>query len=210
MSDTSKLESFTIEEGTWLVKTARRAAEAYVTTGERIPVPTDTPSLAKQKMGVFVTIKSYPKDELRGCIGRPEPNQPLVEALIDSAIDSATRDPRFEPINAKELQESIFEVSVLSPPVPVQVKNPLEYKSKIVIGRDGLIVEWSYGAGLLLPQVAVEEGWDIETYLSYACMKAGAHPDYWLIDKVRILSFQAIIFYEATPRGDVRQRFLAK
>jgi AMMECR1 domain-containing protein len=41
-------------------------------------------------------------------------------------------------------------------------------------------------------------------------MKAGAHPDYWLIDKVRILSFQAIIFYEAAPRGDVRQRLLAK
>jgi uncharacterized protein (TIGR00296 family) len=206
----SSLESFTVEEGKWLVKTARKAAETFVEKGERISIPDDTPAIARQKMGVFVTIKKYPSDELRGCIGRPEPNQSLVEALIDSAIDSATRDPRFEPMTSKELEESTFEVSVLTVPMPVQVKNPLEYKNKIVIGRDGLIVEWDYGAGLLLPQVPVEEGWDIETYLSYACMKAGAHPDYWLIDKVRILSFQAIIFYEAAPRGDVRQRLLAK
>ncbi|MEM0118195.1 MAG: TIGR00296 family protein [Conexivisphaerales archaeon] len=199
----------TLDDGKWLVKTARRAAETFVAEGKKIPIPDDTPAIAKNKMGVFVTIKSYPKDELRGCIGRPEPNQPLIEALIDSAIDSATRDPRFDPMSTQELKSSTFEVSVLTPPHVVEVKNPLEYKNKIVIGRDGLIVEWSYGAGLLLPQVPVEEGWDIETYLSYACMKAGAHPDYWLIDKVRIYSFQAIIFYEEAPGGEVRQRFLA-
>jgi len=131
-------ESFTNEEGRWLVRTARRAAETFVEKGERIPIPDDTPAIAKQKMGVFVTIKKYPSDELRGCIGRPEPSQTLIEALIDSAIDSATRDPRFEPMTSKELEESTFEVSVLSPPLPVQVKNPLEYKNKIVIGGTGL------------------------------------------------------------------------
>src|SRR5579875_1665719 len=119
----SSLESFTVEEGKWLVKTARKAAETFVEKGERISIPDDTPA-----------------------IGRPEPNQSLVEALIDSAIDSATRDPRFEPMTSKELEESTFEVSVLTVPMPVQVKNPLEYKNKIVIGRDGLIVEWDYGA----------------------------------------------------------------
>lgn len=210
MTDPLDVLSLSLDEGTWLVRLARSAAETYLATGRKIAIPDKLPPSVMKKAGVFVTIKSYPKGELRGCIGRPEPSQPLIDALIDSAIDSASRDPRFDPMTKEEVQNSTFEVTVMTPPVLIRVQNPLQYREKIVIGRDGLIVEWEYGAGLLLPQVPVEEGWDVETFLSYACMKAGAHPDYWLIDKVKIYNFQAIIFYEVEPRGEVRQRILAK
>lgn len=196
------------EEGKWLVKVAREAAATFLRSRSRIRRPDNLPPFAMQKAGVFVTIRKYPGNELRGCIGRPEPNQTLIDALIDSAIDSSVNDPRFEPMKEEELSQTTFEVSVLTPPKLLEVKNPLEYRRKVEIGRDGLIAEWDYGAGLLLPQVPVEEGWDVETYLSYACMKAGAHPDYWLLGKVNLYSFQAIIFYEEEPWGVVRQKVL--
>ena len=85
--------------------------------------------------------------ELRGCIGYPYPTSPLVEAVIDSAINAATQDPRFEPLTLKELSKVVFEVSVLTPPEPVEVKNPKEYVSKIKVGEDGLIVERGFYQG---------------------------------------------------------------
>ena len=85
--------------------------------------------------------------ELRGCIGYPYPTSPLVEAVIDSAINAATEDPRFEPMSLEELGKVVFEVSVLTPPEPVEVENPKEYLSKIKVGEDGLIVERGYRQG---------------------------------------------------------------
>jgi len=201
-------EEYSLEEGEFLVKLARRAVETYVEEGERISPPPDTPGRLREKRGVFVTLKTYPKHELRGCIGRPYPTYPLVSATIDSAIDAAVNDPRFMPVRPGELDELVVEVSILTLPKEVKVRDPREYRDKVVIGRDGIIIEWSMGAGLLLPQVPVEEGWNVDDYLSYGCMKAGASPDLWLTSNVRLYTFQAIIFEEERPRGEVRRKRL--
>ncbi|MEM2538561.1 MAG: TIGR00296 family protein [Candidatus Methanomethylicia archaeon] len=132
-----------LEEGKLLVKLARNAVEEYLKTRKRIRVPEGLPKKLMQPCGVFVTINSVQngEKELRGCIGLPYPTTPLAEAVIESAISSATQDPRFYPLSLEELDKVIFEVSVLTPPQLVEVKNPSEYPSKIKVGVDGLIIE---------------------------------------------------------------------
>ena len=208
MTEDDDFMAYTLEEGSWLVSLSRRAAQEYLKSRIRIEPPPDTPSRLRENAGAFVTIRSYPEGELQGCIGRPEPVLPLVEAVIDSAIDSSCHDPRFEPLEPERLESCTFEVSILTRPTLLVVNNPLEYRSRVVVGRDGLIVEWSQGAGLLLPQVPVEEKWDVDTFLAYACMKAGAHPDYWLLGEAKLYTFQAEVFAEDTPRGKVTKRSL--
>ena len=197
----------TLEEGTFLVKTARRAIEAHI-RGKRLPSVKNVSEELKKPRGVFVTLTKH--GELRGCIGHPMPTMPLIDALIDSAISSATRDPRFPPLEVSELNKILVEVSVLTEPKPIEVDDPREYPGAIVVGRDGLIVEYGGHAGLLLPQVAVEWKWDAEEFLSHACMKAGLMPDAWLDREVRISRFSAQVFSERTPGGEIEERGFEK
>jgi uncharacterized protein (TIGR00296 family) len=201
----------TQKEGEYLVKLARKAVEQYLTTGKILKVPQDVPPKLKEQCGVFVTINTVKGGgigghELRGCIGFPYPTNMLAQAIIESAISSATQDPRFNPMKAEELNHVVFEVSVLTPPEPVEVENPQEYCSKIKVGQDGLIIERSYCKGLLLPQVPVEWKWDEEAFLCQCCMKAGLPPDSWLLKGTKVYKFQAIIFEEASPRGKIERK----
>jgi len=116
---------------------------------------------------------------LRGCIGYCEPIKPLVNAIIEVAISAATSDPRFPPVKLSEMDKINLEISVLSKPELVEVKNPQEYLEKIKVGLDGLIVENGFNKGLLLPQVPVEWKWDEEEFLCNTCMKAGLPADCW-------------------------------
>jgi len=202
----------TLKEGELLVKLARKATEEYLKTGEIIKTPENTPPKLKERCGVFVTINSVKgkRRELRGCIGFPYPTTLLIQAVIESAISSATQDPRFPPMTQKELKNVVFEVSVLTPPEPVEAENPKDYCSKIRVGRDGLIVERGYFKGLLLPQVPVEWKWDEETFLCQCCIKAGLPPDSWLTKGTRIYKFQAIIFEEKSPNGEVEPKQIEK
>lgn len=195
----------TQKEGEYLVKLARNAVEQYLKTGKTMKIPADLPAKLKEKCGVFVTINSVKEGgkehELRGCIGFPYPTHMLAQAVIEAAISSATQDPRFYPMKADELDCVVFEVSVLTPPEPVEVENPKEYPSKIKVGRDGLIVERSYCKGLLLPQVPVEWKWDEEEFLCQCCIKAGLPPDSWLLKGTKIYQFSSIIAQETEPKG---------
>jgi len=197
----------TLDEGKLLVKLARKTIETYLREDRKPQVP-KVPAKLREHRGVFVTLNK--EGELRGCIGHPLPTTPLVDAVIDSAISSATRDPRFPPVTPEELPALEVEVSVLSKPEPIKVKSPREYPKHIVIGRDGLIIEWSGYAGLLLPQVPVEWGWDAEEFLSHACMKAGLMPDHWLHEGVYISKFSAQVFKERRPGGEVEERKMAQ
>ncbi len=194
----------TPEEGKFLVKLARRAVVNYLKSGKVLTVPGNVSPKLKEHCGVFVTINKVGHEKkLRGCIGFPYPNTMLAKAVIESAISSATQDPRFPPLSLDELNHVVFEVSVLTPPQQVEAQNPKEYCSKIKVGRDGLIVERSFCKGLLLPQVPVEWKWDEETFLCQCCIKAGLPPDSWLLNGTKIYTFQAIIFEEKTPNGEV-------
>ncbi|MBS7616208.1 TIGR00296 family protein [Candidatus Bathyarchaeota archaeon] len=199
-----------LEEGKLLVKLAREAVEEYLKTGKQIGIPDGIPKKLLQPCGVFVTINSVRngEKELRGCIGYPYPTTPLAQAVIESAISSATQDPRFYPLSLSELDHVVFEVSVLTPPELIRVNKTNEYPSKIKIGEDGLIVERGLFKGLLLPQVPVEWEWDEEEFLCQCCIKAGLPPDSWLLKDTKIYKFQAIIFEEEKPNGEVKRKIL--
>ena len=193
--------SLSDHDGEILVKTARAVVTEYLKTGKKIILQEDFKSRFSYNSGVFVTLNKA--NDLRGCIGFPTPEKKLYQSLVDAAIASATADPRFSPIKYEELKDISFEVTVLTPPVEVKVENTLEYTSKIKVGRDGLIVKWEFGSGLLLPQVPIEWGWNEEEFLNHTCEKAGAPHDCWKRKETKILRFEGIIFKETNPNGNV-------
>jgi uncharacterized protein (TIGR00296 family) len=202
----------TQQEGEFLLKLARNTVKTYLTEGRTLKPPKDSPEKLFAECGVFVTINTQhdTERELRGCIGYPYPTSPLVEAVIDSAINASTQDPRFEPMTSDELDHVVFEVSVLTPPEKVETDDPKEYIKHIKVGEDGLIIERGYRKGLLLPQVPIEWGWQEEEFLCQCCMKAGLPPDSWLTKDVKIYKFRAIIFDEETPNGNIKRLNLKK
>jgi len=121
----------------------------------------------REKGAVFITLRSG--DELRGCIGHVEAQQPLWESVRDMAAAAAVRDTRFPPVRPDEVPELAFEISVLSPMTPIR-------PSEIVVGTHGLYVKLDGASGLLLPQVAVEWEWSAEEFLRRTFEKAGLPP----------------------------------
>lgn len=200
------------DEGKLLIQLARDTVKNYLENATIQKPPKSAPKKLYERCGVFVTINTVHGNEreLRGCIGYPYPTNPLLEAVIDSAINASTQDPRFEPMTADELKSVVFEVSVLTPPELVQTDHPKEYVNRIRVGEDGLIVESGYHKGLLLPQVPIEWGWCEEEFLCQCCMKAGLPPDTWLTKDAKIYKFHAIIFEEETPNGPIKRLALSK
>ncbi len=192
-------------EGTTAVHYARQIVTS--TVGHRPPTTITLGKHFDEKHGVFVTLHTYPAHDLRGCIGIPYPDLTLKNAL-EEAAHSVTHDPRFPPLRANELDHIIVEVTILSNPRPLKTSTPPEIPAKIRIGRDGLIIEQGFYKGLLLPQVPVEEHWDIETYLGYACMKAGLTADAWVMPQTKIYTFTGQIFTEQTPHGTIQEKHL--
>jgi len=194
-----------VDEGIKAVTFARAVVEQHVKNNST--PSTDLKGVFTEKQGAFVTLHTYPKHDLRGCIGIPLPIMSLKDAIIEGG-KSVTRDPRFPPLDEKELDNIIIEVTVLTKPELIKVKNPQEYLSKIEIGRDGLIVEQGFFKGLLLPQVPVEQGWNKEEFLSHTCMKAGLMPDAWFDKNTEILKFSGQVFTEIKPSGEIKEKNL--
>jgi hypothetical protein len=192
---------YTLEDGKSAVNIARTAIEHHI-QNQDVP-EMEVPKHFMDKSGVFVTLNRYPDHTLRGCIGYPEPQFPLVDALIDAAKSASTRDPRFPPINTKELKKIVIEVSILTPPKLLKAKKPADYKDQITIGQDGLIIEKGFNRGLLLPQVPVEWKWNVRDFLSQTCMKAGLMSDCWFDKETKVFKFSAEIFTETKPKGKV-------
>lgn len=189
------------ESGSFAVRAARSAILAETEGKEQtIEFPDDF----DQKRGVFVTLKTFSDMELRGCIGYPEPILPLKEALVLSAR-AACHDPRFPDLRRSEVDGCVVEVTVLTPPRPIIVKSKDELPGRIVIGKDGLIIDMRGRRGLLLPQVPKEYGWDTTEYLAQLSVKAGLPYDAWMRKDSEISSFEGEIFSETTPNGEIRQ-----
>ena len=188
-------------DGVFLVKTARKAVTEFLSNGNRMKLESDLEEKFSFNSGVFVTLNN--PDGLRGCIGFPMPEKKLSHAIIEGAIAAATEDPRFPSVKTNELNDIVFEVTVLTPPVEIDVSDPTEYLEKIKVGRDGLIIRHSFSSGLLLPQVPVEYGWNVEEFLQHTCEKAGLSRDTWKNESVKIEKFEGIIFKEETPNGAI-------
>jgi len=197
----SKDTQLSDSDGVVLVKTARKAVTEFLSNGNRIKLESDLEEKFSFNSGVFVTLNN--PDGLRGCIGFPMPEKKLSHAIVEGAIAAATEDPRFPSVKTNELNDIVFEVTVLTPPVEIDVSDPTEYLEKIKVGRDGLIIRHSFSSGLLLPQVPVEYGWDVEEFLQHTCEKAGLARDTWKNESVKIEKFEGIIFKEETPNGAI-------
>lgn len=178
---------FTEAQQRSLVAIARRAVVAAV-TGRADAAPTAEDSGTwPHATGAFVTLKRHGR--LRGCIGTLECHRPMAEEVARVAVSAAREDPRFEPLLPEELDGLDVEVSVLGPLEEIQPADA----AAIEIGRHGLVVEQGQRRGLLLPQVALEWGWDREEFLSQTCVKAGLPRDAWRRG-ARIYRFDADVF----------------
>ena len=173
-----------------LLRLARRTLEEEFASGRR-PDPaafTITPPL-REKRGVFVTL--HQGGRLRGCIGYIVGRKPLAEAVIDNALNAGFRDPRFPPITAKDLPTLHIEISVMTP--LRRISDPL---TGIEVGRHGIVLEKHGRRGVFLPQVPMEQGWDLEEYLHGICRKAGLRdPEAWR-EGATIQTFEAQVFGE--------------
>ena len=197
--------------GEYLVKLARNVIETFLEDNIKTKSPRDAPKDLLNESGVFVTLHSLNENRgpsLRGCIGRIESRHgTLIQSTIDSAIDAAFHDPRFSPVQKSEMPMITVEVTILTIPQKIEVEEPQDYFEIIEIGRHGLIAQRGpYQRGLLLPQVPVEQKWNIGQYLSFVCQKAGLTPNAWMDLKTSILSFEGIIFSEVTPNGQIVKR----
>ena len=193
MPDDTRLSD---SDGVLLIKIARMAVTEFLSNGKRMKLESEDEKKFSFNSGVFVTLNNA--DGLRGCIGFPMPDKKLSHGIIDAAIAAATEDPRFSPVKVNELNDIVFEVTVLTPPVEITVNDPMEYLEKIKVGRDGLIISNSFSSGLLLPQVPVEYGWNVEEFLQHTCEKAGLEKDAWKNEKVKIEKFEGIVYKEET------------
>ena len=139
--------------------------------------------------GAFVTLHSE-GHKLRGCIGRMGASEALEKTVRIMAAEAAFGDPRFPPLGKEELPHCEIEISVLSPmekcPDPRSVK----------VGVHGLYLIYRGRSGVLLPQVPVEQGWDLDQYLDYICIKAGVPPKSYDAPDAELLTFTATVFGE--------------
>ena len=171
-----------------LLSLARRALEAHF-AGEPPPrLTSDRSEAFGEPRALFVTFRRHGR--LRGCIGTLAPDGDLPRMVGVFALRAALEDPRFPPLSPAELPECAIEISVLTAP------RPLERTEDVEVGRDGLIVEAGGRSGLLLPQVAVEWGFDREAFLAETCRKAGLSYDTWQKPGTRVWVFQAEVFGE--------------
>lgn len=185
------MKVLTDDEGVLAVKIARNAIK-FALKGDTY-APAALPPVFNEKRGVFVTLKK--SGDLRGCIGIPYPIMELKEALVEAAISSALSDPRFPPIQIKELSNVTIEVTVLSVPEPL-TSSPEQRPSLVKVGTHGLIIQKRGFSGLLLPQVPLEYGWDSATFLEHTCLKAGLQRDCWKMSNVDVYTFEGQIFHE--------------
>ncbi len=177
-----------------LLRRARAAIAA--TIGQQRDTSPSTVQPPAIHAGAFVTLRK--NGDLRGCIGYPDADRPLVDVVEHCAVSAAVSDPRFEPLTPHELEEIEVEISVLGPIEPVADIADVE------IGRHGLIVAHGRRRGLLLPQVALEWNWDREEFAAHTCRKAGLPSDAWR-KGATLYRFEAEVFGEDRPASIVHR-----
>jgi len=168
----------------------RLARDAIAARLDGLSPPGEVPSdpVLLEPRGAFVTLKI--DDRLRGCIGHVVGVSPLWLTVRENAEAAAFRDPRFPALGREEFADVTIEISALTPMVATSPDD-------IVVGRDGILIERGSSRGLLLPQVAVEYGWDAANFLDATCRKAGLAAGCWREPGTTVSSFKAEVFGES-------------
>ena len=177
------------EERQRLLALARACVEAAAAGSPPPEPPVD--GAAGREGGAFVTLRVASTGALRGCIGHFQGFGRMGETVARMARSAAVEDPRFPPVRPEEVDALSIEISLLS---PMRKADP----SDVVPGTHGIYIRSGYMAGTLLPQVAVEQGWDRETFLSHTCLKAGLPPDFWKTGSADVYVYTAEVFGENT------------
>lgn len=172
------------EEKQELLEIAREAIVTFINSGSILSREVSSPNLF-DKRGCFVCIKV--NGALRGCIGNFVSDKPLYRLVQEMAVAAAIKDPRFYPMKKEDLGNFDLEISVLTP------LQKIDSVDEIVVGVHGLYLEKNFSRGVLLPQVAVEYGWDRDTFLGQTCVKAGLEADGWR-EGADIYTFSAEVF----------------
>jgi AmmeMemoRadiSam system protein A len=178
---------FSDEQKKALLALARRTIEEGAHGKKKPKIKQDDESLTIPA-GAFVSL--HKQGMLRGCIGRFEADSPLSETVVDMAWAASKNDPRFNEVQQEELSDIDIEISVLS-----SLKKISDIK-EIKVGRHGIYIIRGGQRGTLLPQVALEQGWNRETFLRHTCMKAGLPPDAYKDKNTDIYIYDALIFGE--------------
>ncbi|MBU1936217.1 AmmeMemoRadiSam system protein B [bacterium] len=174
------------EEQQKLLALARESIDQYIRTGT---APLARPDDVKlyQKRGAFVTLKDHGR--LRGCIGHMSEDRPLCQVVGAMALQAAFNDRRFRPVTPDEWKNLSIEISALTP------YKKINGVDEIVIGRDGVLLRKRGHSAVFLPQVAPEQGWNLNDLLEHLCAKAGLGNDCWK-DDAELFIFQAEVFSE--------------
>jgi hypothetical protein len=180
--------SLSEQEKSELLALARKSVESVVQQKELYEPPASTSVTLNQERGAFVTLTEA--GNLRGCIGYTSAIKPLYLTVRDTATHAALHDPRFRPVSAAELPQLEYEISVLSP-----LRRVTDIQ-QIKIGEHGLLMKNGDSEGLLLPQVPVEQKWDLHTFLEQTCAKARMPSGCWKDEDTDIFSFTAVVFHE--------------
>ncbi len=179
------------KQGQILLELARKSLEEKMKNGPGIDSPTD-PALSVNA-ATFVTLKI--NGALRGCIGNLEPVGPLWQGIRNNAINAAFHDHRFSPLTEEELSKVHLDISILSPPHPLEYEDAEDLLSKLRPGIDGVILRDGSRSATFLPQVW-QQLTTTEQFLGYLCRKAGLAEEAWKERKLEIDTYQVQCFEE--------------
>lgn len=179
------------QNGEFLLALSRRSIEEFLNNKKVINIPYCDIRLL-QKQGVFCTIRD---PNLRGRVGIPFPSTKLIEGVIHSSLGAAFDDSRFKPLTREELDGVLLEISVLTEPERL-IGSPQHIPKLIEIGNHGVIVKNGKTSALLLPEVALEYGWDEVEFLQATCQSSGMPPNTWKKSKAQVFTFEQQVFRE--------------
>lgn len=168
-----------------------RQSILYAVANRRFPQPSELSATVSDAMScpraAFVTL--WKQSQLRGCIGDVFPQRPLYKSVIANAIRAGFSDTRFPPLTQGECKDITIEISALTTP------KPIDSPDKIRLGVDGIVLNKDGRSALYLPQVARQQGWDLNQTLTNLSLKAGLPPDAWK-EGAEFSVFQAVVFGE--------------
>ncbi|HLC36482.1 MAG TPA: TIGR00296 family protein [archaeon] len=198
----SEMKDYSLEQGQEIVKLARKSIKFFLLTGNRI---NDLPSkkFFEEKRGAIISVKSMKDKTLLGSLGFPEAKYSLWDAVIEGAINAATRDPRFKALKSSDLDKVLIEVSVLSKAKEIKTESRDQLLEEIHLGEDGLIAEKENKKALMLPYEPIIQKWSVKTFLEEICFKAGLLRTSWRERRVHFYKFQTQTFIEEEPEGKV-------
>ena len=180
--------SLTVKQKRKLLDIANKTMKKYIYKKKKYKVKKKDEYLRDESNGVFVTL--YKNGKLRGCMGNVIGDKPLGDLVRDMTIVALTQDLRFDPVDKNEVKDIVIEVSILSPPYPIESVDEIE------MGTHGVILsQGNNHQGVFLPQVAIKMGWDKERFLSeLSSHKAGLLSDSWRDPKTVIEIFTVDFF----------------